>query len=258
MLKKLAIVGLLTALIGCGTSNKVLADPGFTDAFTKSPKVDYDGFFSETTLVLGLIDLFKERPYKAPVNKTPKFYDYAQSDAQLDAVIKGFPHRAFNVTIASPTFPNRNRRTYMNIQFVVRWNQQYINELYNAVAASTNPGGQGYAKFINTKHWTTPGYEVKLDMTSSNKIMRGLYRAGPQLQVRLGNKNIGCFDLPELSGLTQGSRMAQHKMVQPSGNGTVINGWLELQSHLEFEITRADANYIPNVSIHVVNINQCR
>ena len=36
----------------------------------------------------------------------------------------------------------------MNIQFVVRWNQQYINDLYYAVAASSNPGGKGFAKFI--------------------------------------------------------------------------------------------------------------
>ena len=64
--------------------------------------------------------------------------------------------------------------------------------------------------------------------------------------------------MPELSGLTQGSRMAQNKMVQPSGNGTIINGWLELQSHIEVEITQADAPYVQNARIHVVNINQCR
>ena len=255
MFKKLVIIGLATALIGCGTSNRVLAQ---TNVFTQSPKIDYDGFFSETTIVMGVLNLLKEKPYVAPVNRTPKFYDHKQNDARLDSVISGFPHRAFNVTIASPTFPNRNRRTYMNIQFVIGWNQQYINELYNAVAASSNPGGKGFAKFINTKHWTTPGYDVQLDMTSSNKLMRGLYRAGPQLQVVVGNRSLGCFDLPELSGLTQGSRMAKNKMVQPNGNGTIINGWLEIQSHIELEITRADAHNIHNARIHVVNINQCR
>ena len=255
MFKKLALIGLTATLIGCGTSPRAIAD---TNVFTQAPPINYDKFFNETTVLLGLLKLYKEKPYVAPVNTTPKFYQHTQGDAKLDAVIKGYPHRAFNVTIARPTFPNRNRRTYMNIEFVVRWNQSYLNQLYNVVAANTDPGGKGYAKFIYQKHWTTPGYDVKLDMTSSNKLMRGLYRAGPQLKVTVGNRSLGCFDLPELSGLTQGSRMAQNKMVQPSGNGTIINGWLELQSHIEVEITQADAPYVQNARIHVVNINQCR
>jgi hypothetical protein len=256
MFKKLVVIGLTTALIGCGTSNRVLADA--SNIFTQQNPIDYNKIFNERTAIMGVIALLKPKTYVAPVNKTPTFYNHKQNDARLDNIISGFPHRAFNVTIASPTFPNRNRRTYMNIQFVVRWNQQYINDLYHAVAASSNPGGKGFAKFINTKHWTTPGYDVQLDMTSSNKLMRGLYRAGPQLQVVVGNRSLGCFDLPELSGLTQGSRMAKNKMVQPNGNGTIINGWLEIQSHIELEITQADAHNIHNARIHVVNINQCR
>ena len=46
-------------------------------------------------------------------------------------------------------------------------------------------------------------------MTSSNKLMRGLYRAGPQLKVTVGNRSLGCFDLPELSGLRDSKHQAQ-------------------------------------------------
>ena len=81
MFKKLLIIGLATALIGCGTSNRVLAQ---TNLFTQSPKIDYDGFFSETTIVMGVLNLLKEKPYVAPVNRTPKFYDHKQNDARLD------------------------------------------------------------------------------------------------------------------------------------------------------------------------------
>ena len=255
MLKKLAVIGLTTALIGCGTSNRALADAGFTDAFTKAPSIDYTKIFNERTMVMGVLHFLKEKPYKAPVNKTPVFFNHATQDAQIDKMIQQFPHSAFDVRIKAPTYPNQNRRTYMKLDFTVGWNKNYLNQLYTAVSASSNPGGKGFAKFIYKRHWTTPGYDVQLDMTSSNKLMRGLYRAGPQLLVRVGNRSLGCYNVPELSGLTQG-RMAQHKMVQPNGNGTIINGWLEFTTSIQFEITPDDD--IGNVRIFVVNQNQCR
>ena len=248
MFKKLAIIGLATALIGCGTTNRALAN----DIFTQGPKIDYDGFFSETTIVMGVLNLLKEKPYVAPENKTPVFYNHAKQDQFLDNVISQYPHRAYNVTIASPTYPNHNRRTYMKIPFVISWNQSYVNQLYNAVARAQNPGGTGWAKFVNKKHWTTPGYDIKLDMTSSNKLMRGLYRAQPMLQVRVGSRSLGCFDIPELSNTSQ----RHTHMVQPSGNGTVINSWLELASHVTVEISPGDD--IGNARIFVVSSKECR
>lgn len=248
MFKKLAIIGLATALIGCGTTNRALAN----DIFTQGPKIDYDGFFSETTIVMGVLNLLKEKPYVAPVNKTPVFYNHKKQDQFLDNVISQYPYQAYNVTIASPTFPNHNRRTYMKIPFVVRWNQNYVNQLYNAVASSQDQGGTGWAKFVNKKHWSTPGYRIKLDRTSSDKLMRGLYRAQPMIQVRVGTRSLGCFDIPELSNTAQ--RKAH--MVQPSGNGTVINGYLELASHVTVEISPSDD--IGNARIFVVRSNQCR
>jgi hypothetical protein len=248
MFKKLAIIGLATALIGCGTTNRALAN----DIFTQGPKIDYDGFFTETTIVMGVLNLLKEKPCVAPVNKTPVFYNHKKQDQSLDNVISQYPYQAYNVTIASPTFPNHNRRTYMKIPFVVRWNQNYVNQLYNAVASSQDQGGTGWAKFVNKKHWSTPGYDIKLDRTSSDKLMRGLYRAQPMIQVRVGTRSLGCFDIPELSNTSQ--RKAH--MVQPSGNGTVINGYLELASHVTVEISPSDN--IGNARIFVVRSNQCR
>ena len=128
----------------------------------------------------------KEKPYVAPVNKQPVFFNHAKQDAKLDAVLSQFPHNAFDVYIKSPTYPNKNRRTYMKLDFTVSWNDGYLNKLYTTVACHEHKTRlRLWAKFINKKHWTTPGYDVQFDMTASNKLMRGLYRAGPQLQVRV-------------------------------------------------------------------------
>ena len=72
------------------------------------------------------------------------------------------------------------------------------------------------------------------------------------IQGRVGTRSLGCFDIPELSNTSQ--RKAH--MVKPSGNGTVINGYLELASHVTVEISPSDN--IGNARIFVVRSNQCR
>ena len=52
MLKKLAIIGLTTALIGCGTSNRVLAD---SSIFTQGNPIDYGKIFNEQYCCYGYI-----------------------------------------------------------------------------------------------------------------------------------------------------------------------------------------------------------
>ena len=75
MLKKLAIVGLTTALIGCGTSNRVLADASI---FTQQNPIDYTKIFNERTAIMGILHFMKEKPYVAPVNKQPVFFNHAK------------------------------------------------------------------------------------------------------------------------------------------------------------------------------------
>jgi len=188
--------------------------------------------------------------------KTPNFYDYTNQDLALGKVISNYPQNAYYVTIEAITFQNINRRTYINIRFVISWDQGYLKKFHEIVTNIKNPTGKGWIKFVTKKHWTTPGQVVRLDQIISNKIMQELYRASPMLHVKIGNTNLGCFDIPELSGLTLDSRMAKYKMVQPNAAGTIINGWLELASKIILEISPNDET--KNIQIFVVNSNQCR
>ena len=97
MFKKLVVIGIATALVGCGTTNRALAN----DIFTRAPSIDYTKIFNERTALMGVLHFLKEKPYVAPVNKTPVFFNHTKSDAKLDAVISQFPHNAFDVTIKS-------------------------------------------------------------------------------------------------------------------------------------------------------------
>ncbi|MDC0093621.1 hypothetical protein OAR00_01085 [Alphaproteobacteria bacterium] len=187
--------------------------------------------------------------------KTPNFYDYTNQDLALGKVISNYPQNAYYVTVEPITFQNINRRTYMNIRFIISWDQGYLKKFHEIVTNIKNPAGKGWIKFVSRKHWSTPGQVIRLDQIISDKIMQELYRASPMLQVKVGNTSLGCFNIPALSGLTLGSRMAKNKMVQPNATGTIINSWLELASNITVEIS---PNYnIDNTKIFIVNSNQC-
>ena len=81
---------------------------------------------------------------------TPKFYDYKKQDIALDKIISHYPQKAYYVTIEPTTFQNINRRTYMNIRFVVSWDQDYLKKFHEIVTNIKNPAGKRWIKFVTT------------------------------------------------------------------------------------------------------------
>jgi hypothetical protein len=205
-------------------------------------------------------------PNRGPIHSVPvsngldtsrmhkEHQNYMQQQSRLDqevkSVLAGFPHRAFDVTMRNATYNIQNRDYVVDVNFEVAWNQNYVSQLAGVLEQTSgthNP--THYAKLVTQKHWTTPGNDYHFDRTRGELLMHTLYRAGPQVKVYAGNQSMGCWDIPELSGLEQ----VQHKMVQTAGNGVVLNTWLKLKSSIRFPVQ------VPpdRVRLEVVNQNQC-
>ena len=56
---------------------------------------------------MGVIALLKPKPYVAPVNKTPTFYNHKQNDARLIILSVDFRIEHLMLLLRKPTFPNR-------------------------------------------------------------------------------------------------------------------------------------------------------
>jgi len=260
MFKKLAIIGLTTALIGCGTSNRVLADTWINELLNPTA----------ASLITGILHMRKPAPTKKVYvdhnQSVSDIYrrvqqDNARHDQQIDTVLSSFPHRAYDVYVDPVSFNIRNRQVQATIGFVVKWNQQYLRSLHNVLTAASNTHAGDVTHWATLKtgtHWGDGAGAYKFDRQRGEKVIHGLYQPGPQLLLTVGNRSMGCFDVPALSGLTQGSYMAKNKMVQPSGNGVTINGWLELRSHITLTLTAQQADNMQQARISVVNRNQCR
>jgi len=254
---KLFLIGIIATLIGCGTSNRATAD-WFKELLKPSP----------AGVLTGILQLSKPKPTET-INynhgKTiGQIYKQEQQnnqyhDGQVDTVLSQFPHRAFDVLTNPVRLSVRNRQVVADIGFVVRWNQNYLRQLDSTLRnASDSRAATHWATLYTEEHWGAGHSSFQFDRIRGEKVLFGLVRPGPQLQVTLNGRNLGCWDIPELSGRTQSNRQAQKKMVHPMGNGVKINGWLELRSRISLIVSPDDADRIGQARISVVNQRQCR
>jgi len=258
MFKKLAVIGLATVLIGCGTTNRVLADNWINELLNPSP----------AGLLTGLLHMSKPKPTQTIQynhGKTVKqIYQQEKQnnryhDGQVDRILSQFPQRAYDVLVNPVRLSVRNRQVLADISFVIRWNQNYLRTLDSTLRAASDPrGATHWATLYTEEHWGAGHSSFKFDTVRGQKVLFGLVRPGPQLMVTLGSRRLGCWDIPELSGRTQSNRQAKQKMIHPMGNGVKINGWLELQSTISLVVSPEDADNIGQARISVVNIRQCR
>jgi len=258
MLKKLAIIGLSTALVGCGTSNKALANNWISELLNPTP----------ASVLTGLLHMSKPKPtvtVQYNHGKTIKeIYQQEQKnnqyhDRQVDNVLAQFPQSAYDVLVRPVRLSVRNRQVVADISFVVRWNQNYLRTLDSTLrAASDSRGATHWATLYTEEHWGAGHSSFQFDQIRGEKVLFGLVRPGPQIMLSVGNKKLGCWDIPELSGRTQSNRQAKRKMIHPMGNGVKINGWLELSSRISLVVSPEDADNIGQARMFVVNQNQCR
>ena len=258
MFKKLAIIGLTTALIGCGTSNRVLADNWINELLNPSP----------AGILTGLLHMSKPKPTQTIQynhGKTAKqIYQQENQnnkyhDGQVDRILSQFPQMAFDVATNPVRLSVRNRQMVADISFTVNWNMNYLYKLNTILRnASDARSATHWATLYTEKHWGAGHSSFKFDKIRGEKVMYGLVRPGPQLMLTLGGRQLGCWDIPELSGRTQGSRQAKVKMIHPMGNGVKINGFLEIKSRISLVVSPEDADNIGQARISVVNIRQCK
>ena len=256
---KLILIGIVaTMMVGCGTSNRAAADNWINELLNPSP----------AGVLTGILQLSKPKPTQT-INynhgKTiGQIYKQEQQnnqyhDGQVDTVLSQFPHRAFDVLTNPVRLSVRNRQVVADIGFVVRWNQNYLRQLDSTLRNASDPrAATHWATLYTEEHWGAGRSSFQFDRIRGEKVLFGLVRPGPQLQVTLNGRNLGCWDIPELSGRTQSNRQAQKKMVHPMGNGVKINGWLELRSRISLVVSPEDADRIGQARISVVNQRQCR
>ena len=183
----------------------------------------------------------------------------AAGDNLIDTILRGFPNQAFTVTMGKPDYKiDSNRDMYLNVNFSVEWNKGYVTAMGEVLdVTGKNVADPTFWALLKTKSHNSNGAYYKFDRRRGDRLLQGLTGAGPQLLLWFGDRKAGCYNIPELSGLTQGSNVPANKMIQPSGNGVTINSWLELKSRITVRIAADQLNSLGNPKLEVVDQSLC-
>ena len=183
----------------------------------------------------------------------------AAGDKLIDSMLRGFPHQAFAVKLGKADYTiDANRDMILSINFSVAWDKNYVNAMEDVLEyTGRNVADATFWTQLKTRASSKNGTYHRFDNIRGNLILQGLTAPGPQLLLSFGKYTAGCYNVPELSGLTQGSNVPVTKMIQPSGNGVTINSWLELQSSITIKLDAAQLNELGNPKLAVVNQRQC-
>jgi len=183
----------------------------------------------------------------------------AAGDKLIDLILRAYPQRAFDVAIGKAGYNvDADRNMILNVNFSVKWNKDYVAAISEVLETTgRNTTNATYWAQLKTRSSNKNGTYHRFDNIRGQRLVQGLTSPGPQLLLTFGNLTAGCYNIPELSGLTQGTNMPATKMIQPTGQGVVINSWLELQSSIAVTVSADQLNNLGNPKLQVVNQKQC-
>lgn len=198
-----------------------------------------------------------------------------EGDRVLTAVLNDFPGRAFTVT-AGPTrtFYSDRRNRSIELSFRVEWNRDYLESLREALsqvaqdanAMTCDVGSRkcNYKGFVTIKGRPGPrGWSRSSGFTDSismDLIRRNLIESRPAVLVTVEDDQgrvawKGCSRYSELDNVFSGVVPAD-RLVQPTENGVLINGWLALDARMPMNLSPTAPN-IERASFEIVRGERC-
>lgn len=199
-----------------------------------------------------------------------------QGDRLLNTVLADYPRRAFDIELGtSRVYYDEQRAQKLEIKFQVKWRQQYLESLREALSlVSQNPNAgdcvgiharrcqhQGYVTIKarpGVNGWArTSGFD---DSVTLGLIEENLYRSAPAVLLSIYNDKgqrvwHGCRRYAQLDNIVEGYAPSD-RMVELTPNGMQINGYFTLDAVAPFNID-SRTPVLDTVKAEVVRNNQC-
>lgn len=198
-----------------------------------------------------------------------------QGDRVLNAVLTDFPKRAFTVTAGpTKTFYSDRRNRSIELSFRVEWNRDYLESLREALSQVSQNGNAmlcdvgsrkcEYRGFVTIKGRPGPrGWSRSAGFTDSfsvDLVRQHLIESRPAVLVTIEDDRgqvawRGCSRYSELDNVLSGVVPAD-RLVQPTENGVLINGWLALDARMPMNLSPTAPN-IEKASFEIVRGDRC-
>jgi hypothetical protein len=184
------------------------------------------------------------------------------ADRVLAAVLADYPQRAYDIGVGNTRVSVHNRVTYLEVPVSIRWNQQFVASLAEAVrTVNPNPQCGGWlADCRNISTRVTVGRQVAWfdDDKTYWIFQRALVEPRPQVLLELQNSSGHtvkrlCFQVPQIDH----SVYVPWYFADVGGGDIRINVNSERSGPLMIETQNLPVNQLDRVSVSVVPMSQC-
>ena len=199
-----------------------------------------------------------------------------QGDRLLNMVLADFPRRAFDVEQGpSRVYYNNQRQQQLELSFRLKWRHAYLENLREALAAVSQNANAGDCVGLHARRCQYQGYvTVKArpgphgwsrtaafdDSITLNLVHQNLIESRPAVLITIDDRSgrrvwSGCQRWSELDNVMSGY-VPNERLLQPTQNGVLINGYLTLDARVPFNLT-ATTPVLDQVKMEVVRTSQC-
>jgi hypothetical protein len=199
-----------------------------------------------------------------------------QGDRLLQMVLADFPRRAFEIEQGpSRVYYNAQRQQQLELSFRLKWRHAYLENLREALAAVSQNANAGdciglYARSCQHQGYVTikarPGphgwsrTSAFDDSITLNLVHQNLIESRPAVLITIDDRSgrrvwSGCQRWSELDNVMSGY-VPNERLLQPTQNGVLINGYLTLDARVPFNLT-ATTPVLDQVKMEVVRTSQC-
>jgi hypothetical protein len=199
-----------------------------------------------------------------------------QGDRLLAMVLADFPRRAFDIEQGpSRVLYNDQRQRQLELSFKLRWRQAYLENLREALATVSQNANAGDCIGLHARKCAYQGYvTIKArpgqhgwsrsaafdDAITLNLVHQNLIESRPAVLITIDDRDgrrvwAGCQRWSELDNVESGW-VPNERLLQPTQNGVLINGYLTLDARVPFNLT-ATTPVLDQVKMEVVRSAQC-
>jgi hypothetical protein len=186
-------------------------------------------------------------------------------DRLLQQVLNDFPKRAFDIELKPTDVTRQNRAAQMELNFVVRWNRDYLRSLWTALEATAYRGSNSVSVVgVNSGSLFGFGGQARFDdMQKYQSLVRSMVGTGPAVlvTVRGGGADVlhsSCYHYQELDHQPRYSVTTDRFVeLSPYAATAFVNGAYRMKSRIQIPINAAVLNQATAVDMEIVTQRQC-
>jgi hypothetical protein len=186
-------------------------------------------------------------------------------DRLLQQVLNDYPKRAFDIELKPTDVIRQNRSAQMELNFVVRWNRDYLRSLWTALEATAYRGSNAVSTIgVNSGSLFGFGGQARFDdMQKYQALVRTMVGTAPAVlvTVRGGGTDVlhsSCYQYQELDHQSR-YHVTTDRFVElsPYAATAFVNGAYRMKSRIQIPINAAVLNQVTAVDMEIVTQRQC-